>query len=593
LRVFVAWDRMDLLYRVGLIPLAVNHSQDAATVNFLDAYLNRDPACVACHTTKYSTTDPIARNGQWDRFHPIPYVDIEGSAFTWDNAGSHYGGAGGTQVYDNIHGFFRDDAYLAANGKHPFGIDASCVTGNGRRGFDVTIASDATQRVGFAGINGNSYGPLKLIDTFSTGVAALYDPDFADPPIYPGADPGDDALLHNGCAGCHFPANGMQAPENLYTHTRYMAPWRIEDIIKNGSPSGLMVGYTPPDLTGVVAHLTNPARGYVGPRFHLKRDASFAQLVAMKVAGNVFDEMAGYDLTIDHGVARNAEAAGVLASLTHTLVDNQWSLKALVREIALSDWANRRAPADSFVGPYQMPLFFDMWADVLGNHPDATTGEDRNGQGQLVHRRSIPQLLVRVEKALGWPAQPAVSSALPETWVDQFFLEEVGAFVDLTHPGFRGWVLAAMLAYEGEVGRCAMPPGVTSDYVSELTDAANGLTVEQAARALKMRLVGVDDFWPGESTLLADLTGGDLARPASGEADGIRDYCAALLQSPDFVLTGLPALAYGEDLSDPDPDVPCVDDLCTWDEYCEYYRDEAVDLGYGEMDCDLGLTVRP
>ena len=72
LRASVQADRLDALYRAGMAPLAVFAEDDVdAASKFWRTYLKRDPACMSCHTTTYSTTDPIKRNDDWDRFVPV------------------------------------------------------------------------------------------------------------------------------------------------------------------------------------------------------------------------------------------------------------------------------------------------------------------------------------------------------------------------------------------------------------------------------------------------------------------------------------------------------------------------------------------
>ena len=71
---------------------------------------------------------------------------------------------------------------------------------------------------------------------------------------------------------------------------------------------------------------------------------------------------------------------------------------------------------------------------------------------------------------------------------------------------------------------------------------------------------------------------------ASTDPNAVREYCGAILRSPQFLLVGLPTWEAG---TNPTPlsGVPCVDDLCTETEYCEHYRTAAVDLGYASFTC--------
>ena len=109
--------------------------------------------------------------------------------------------------------------------------------------------------------------------------------------------------------------------------------------------------------------------------------------------------------------------------------------------------------------------------------------------------------------------------------------------------------------------------------------------------AVKDRLVSNPTWDPGlgddsELRFTALLTrGGDLSAMAYTDEAAVRDYCSALLRSPQFLLAGLPAWPEGVD---PEPlrGLPCVDALCSEDDFCEAYRDTADCLGFlSGFDC--------
>jgi mono/diheme cytochrome c family protein len=606
-------DRLDVLLRAGLVSMStVNTNQGVAGSKFMGAYLHRDPSCVECHSPHYSTTDPAPRNAEWDRYFPASYVDLEGSAFSFDDAGYHYGGNGGEEVGTRIDGFFRNDAFQDAGGRQPWGIHASCVTQSSRGGYATTIPSGATATL--AGLHGTALGPLQLIDQFALGVSVLDlespDTELAPFPVLGGA-PGDamaGATIVAGCeAGCHAPGNANQAPTDLAAHTKYMTPAKLFDIlVTNGSGGGLMPPVLGEDQArDVIAYLASNAAGHVHNRVYTEPAASFAHLTALAIVDAVFEEVAGYSLLLEHGFPRNEDAAVTLELLTKEFVASDWSLKLLLKRIALSDAANRRAPANSLQADrYELPMLFDPWADVNDPTPNTAVGEDANGEGDEVHRYSVASLLLQVHHALQWPEPPLVPPSASSAFADRAFQQEMGAYMNFDNSGFPDLILSALLAWEVEIDRCENP-GPNPDYIDALVDPSSGLTVRQAVSALKGRLISDNHLWngeivgasdgpiivieppPHESAIVEQALGVDLDDLASDNEDAVRDYCAAVLLSPQFLMGGL---AFWDDAHpplEPDPALPCVDALCTQTDYCEHYRDDAVDLGYGEIKCGL------
>ena len=268
---------------------------------------------------------------------------------------------------------------------------------------------------------------------------------------------------------------------------------------------------------------------------------------------------------------------------------------------------NVAAPIDAPEAPaYGLPMLFDPWADVNENVEtvQTTAGEDRNGVGDVVQRWPVSSLLHQVHHALFWPAPDPVPSLSANAYGDATFYREIGGHVNFNDPGRPEGVLTSLLAWENEVDRCENK-GAGEDYIDVLMQ--HDLTVEQALLALKGRLLADPRFYDGdalgpqdggivladdlvyESTIVAQSLGVSLDAPAADHEQAVRDYCTALLLSPQFLLAGLPAWDANHPPADVDPAVPCVDDRCGFTQHCEHYRDAAVDLGYSSIGCGFAI----
>jgi hypothetical protein len=123
------------------------------------------------------------------------------------------------------------------------------------------------------------------------------------------------------------------------------------------------------------------------------------------------------------------------------------------------------------------------------------------------------------------------------------FERGVGMFLKNSDKGFRGIDFQARLVWENHENACARPTWVTSDFIDKLVAAAAADSTATAAdlvAALKDRLVNEPAIDPGaETTALAGLVG-TLAGPATGVTSAkLRLVCSALVQSPQFQLTGI------------------------------------------------------
>ncbi len=606
-------DRLDVLYRAAIAPLGTFHAggnnpDNRAAASFFDAYTDRDPACVQCHSTNYSTTNPSPRNDDWDRFEAATWVDLEAAAFSWtDGGGYHDGAMGGTEVLRRVIRLNREDQWSEEGGLRPFGMAGSCFQEGDRLGFlpPETLSAQSSD-AGIAGLDGNQLGLLALTDQFGRGMYYLNWSDTApaDVPTLDGgsgdAGVGGDMFNDSCLAGCHSNGGAGQdhAPKNLLEHMSQMPPARIFDIVANGSPAQEMGGLGDAIAADVTEYvITHP--DYQHQMVYDDASTALAHLTAMKIVDNVFNELTMQHLVTETGFPRNPEAAETLDHLTRVFVDNGWSLKALLSEIILSSHANRVAPEDSFQDPYPLPMVVNPYADVNSNSPNTDAGEDANGNGDLVYRYSVTSLLSQVHHALLWPAPPRFPSS--SGYANLSFQEEVGAQLNNGVRGFPEVVLPALLAWEDEIGRCDNPTG-DDDFIDLVTDPALGLTLGEAMLAVKERLLTYP-IWFGEPGAnggvvwggggpvgeighAAELTHLTLDDLAEDDPDAVRDYCAALLQSPDFLFGGTPVVPDGEALPDGPDGAPCVDeDRCTEEDHCEYYKGVAEDLGYNPGSC--------
>ena len=143
-------------------------------------------------------------------------------------------------------------------------------------------------------------------------------------------------------------------------------------------------------------------------------EASFAYLIATNVVDNVYEELTGSHLTLKSGFSRTADQQFMHSALTAAFLGDKlsttgavesggsWSLKALLKAMVLDDKLfNRKAPASSaYPDKYQLPMIANPWV-LTGNAPNAATGTDANGQGDLVNRRSAVALFMAASRANG------------------------------------------------------------------------------------------------------------------------------------------------------------------------------------------------
>lgn len=327
-----------------------------------------------------------------------------------------------------------------------------------------------------------------------------------------------------------------------------VAPWGIRDDCIQ-----LVTGRTG-DLLGEPAYLAGPLpqRPHVldlDVRLHegfaaLSADGleaaaadprhAFAAMIAAHLADGVWLEASGAALTLAHGHPRNAHARGVLADLTGSLVDSEWSLPALVVAAVTHPALDLAAPTscDADLAP-----IFDPWS------PD-------NDAADLVRRPAPWLLLDSAHTALGWPL--ATIFPWPYGYPDEALLAHLGVPLDEVELGARSTDLVAQLAWEDRYAVGEDPglgePATAPDHISTLLAVATTVpdaTLTDLAIALTDRLLGEPDLSQGQVDALSKLLTYPLSTPLADLAPSVRELLArrlagALLATPQFLLHGLP-----------------------------------------------------
>jgi hypothetical protein len=485
----IALDDLTPLYRAQLFSM-VTHPIPAANVapdqaelarradfgaTFDAAYMHRDTVCLDCHNSQASVTD--SDDPTTDRFWPVAGLPEKAVYGAFDHINP-----------DAAHTAFRVDTFLDGGSSRPWNWTTAC----GR--FNPVVGPDP------AGVSGHLASVTGLTTT-------AYD---------------------------------------------------LEKAMKHGFDT--LRGQLPPiDGTGTI---TDP-------------DTALAWLITLKMTEDVWTEVQGTGLTIANYYPRNEASMQLLQTLAQRYTQSGYSLKTLLSAVVSSDYFSRQ-PADQGCGasPYTYPNVYNPW--VIS---DPDPAKRLNGPGDAVAAIDARTLVTALNGALEWGPPPAASrfpeygdvdceascaemnsecqgfgacctayqaactkmGVLPAVEVP--FERGVGMFLKNSDKGFRGIDFQARLVWENHENACARPAWVTSDFIDKLITAAAADTTTTAAdliAALKDRLVNEPAIDPGaETTALAGLVG-DLNGAASAVTGAkLRLVCSALVQSPQFLLTGI------------------------------------------------------
>lgn len=303
-------------------------------------------------------------------------------------------------------------------------------------------------------------------------------------------------------------------------------------------------------------------------------DTALAWLVTLKITEDVWREATGTSLTIANYFPRNEAAAQELYRLATKFAQSGFSLKALLAAIVSGNYFDRQAPdAACGPGPYTYPNVFDPW--VIS---DADEERRKNGPGDAVTAVDARTLVTATAAALDWSDPPRASRFADHgedcvntttcarlmqlcqggqccesaqacqmggyiPYDELGFQRGVGIFLRNSERGFRGLDFQARLAWEDRYGACARPAWVQKDFVDNLAAAGAAdpaATAGDVVGALKDRLIGEPAITDGaEHDALAAIVGPLEGPGASVTAASLRRVCAALLESPQFLLQGI------------------------------------------------------
>ena len=269
-------------------------------------------------------------------------------------------------------------------------------------------------------------------------------------------------------------------------------------------------------------------------------ESALAGLVALHLADAVWREASGRPLTLPHGLPRNPAQRAVLRDLTHALVDEGTSLRALVVEVAVHPYLDLDEPTHC---DGRLPPLLDPFA--ADNHA-----------GDGLRREDPWTLLDSAAHALGWPTPKRFP--LPYGWEDEVLLRSLGVYLDESEPGHRSLDLIGALAWEHAVGAGSdpgwagpLPQGADADAdaitrLIAVARATPSATVEDLALAVQDRVIQEPAWTDADHRAEAqDLLGLPLASLATAHdamtlAAALRRLAGALLMSPQFTLAGLP-----------------------------------------------------
>ncbi|MFT3774944.1 MAG: hypothetical protein QM820_57080 [Minicystis sp.] len=241
---------------------------------------------------------------------------------------------------------------------------------------------------------------------------------------------------------------------------------------------------TAADLGPSVSTVAPVANGHTLPPVGSGNKA-FAMALALTATEAVIKELEGHGLTVAHGHARVDEQRDYLQSYAWFFVNSHWSLRALVRNLVLAGTFNMKSPSASPSG-YPMPMFYNGWATAT-----VGAGHNVNGVGDLVHRYSVPSMLIAVQHSLGWTG-PTIDPAYWSTaYPTKTFQRELGRYESYQQTATDEATFQGLLAWDDTLSTCKNPTG-GPDWVDAVVTAATAdhtLTLRDLIIAFKDRLI--------------------------------------------------------------------------------------------------------
>lgn len=350
------------------------------------------------------------------------------------------------------------------------------------------------------------------------------------------------------------------------------------------------------------------ASGNGYPEFQ-NSETALAYTLAKATVGSIWKTLMGRGLTIENYFPRNQSQRDALWSLTNEAFLPNWSLKAVIEKILLSKYSSRRTPEQSLSNDaYELPTIIDPWVarDPRGNNaPPITTLNTRNGQGEILRAHAPKSYMRQAAIALG-QSSPRVFGG------DRYPLRvqrELGQFTSTFTPGYTGFNMLTMLAWEDTNGQCNESPWM--DELESRVDQYNAnnsilpLTLIDVSHVIKDWLLqdsdinGLQNGTANESELVAiaelfatqNIPQMSLVTPvsvyksivgASEYRKRLNELCGSYISSPQFLLTGLSLSA---PLNIPSFRV-CNDDTdCDYKQMCEGYEHVLEDQRLAYVEC--------
>lgn len=564
LRASLVVDDLSVAWRAYLPAMTwpmVSGEKSKVADQFREVFLGRDPGCIACHSSAYGETDAIGTN-TWDR-HATAGWDIESSLFSGPATPSF--NTGNTTAADYADGevLFQTNCISFCHG-----ADGADVVNDKRLSTRVPVLTD--EEIAAAVREGPSW-----MTAFET--AAVSDEDLRKLTVYLRYEHGNPDGLNE-----YFEHKTVDA--DVDCGGSLLQPWGVDAACSNGLETDCedAVGASvfagvegpTPDIGGLAHRLregletlpdelaARPAAVDAIDLPTMDGGAAYAHQVAEVIADAILAEITGARGGLAHGFSRNEDQRelrdGIIDALVVADVGEpvRLSLSSALKEGLLEDSFNAVAPADSSLSPYVFPMIFNPWAARdPGSSDPLVEGDDANSMGDVVHRYSVPSLSSSVSAALLWPEANLWPS---DTWYGGGFVYDVGGYRSDAKPGRDQWDMQSLLYWEATPGLCAdRDPGDTAegaDWVDLLIAQSANQRLEDVLGALRDRLLSDAAITGDERTAIetaittafgaaVSLDTAIVSSRVAGSANfetALRDYCGALVTSPQFTLAGLP-----------------------------------------------------
>lgn len=564
LRASVVVDDLSVAWRAYLPALTapmVSGDKSKVADQFRKVYLGRDIGCIACHSSAYGTTDEIGSN-TWDR-HATTGWDIESSVFSGADTPNFNSGTSSATDYADGEQTWQDQA---CGGCH--GADGASVVNDKRLSTRVPVLSD--DQITAAVREGPSWMPAYDTSAISAGALEKLI-------VYLRYEHGNPVGLNE-----YFEHKTVDA--DIDCGGSLVQPWGVAAECSDGlemectdnTGAAVFAGVEgpTPDIGGLAHRLregleTLPdelaTRPVVVDAIDLPTmdgGAAYAHQVAEVVADAILAEITGARGGLDHGFSRNDDQRDLRNGIIDALVvadvgePVRLSLASALREGLLETGFNAVAPSASALDPYPFPMVFNPWA---ARDPDSTEPveehDDANSMGDAVHRYSVPSLTSSVSAALLWPDANLWPT---DTWYGGAFVQDIGGFRSDARPGRALWDMQSLLYWEATPGLCAdrdaSDTAEGADWVDLLIAQSANQRLEDVLGALRDRLLSDAAITGDERTAIetaittafgaaVSLDTAIVSNRVAGSANfetALRDYCGALVTSPQFTLAGLP-----------------------------------------------------